>query len=218
MRISQKCLLWTSCVCLGVSLITVTQSCATGAAERIPEAGRTEPSAGASAPSPSTAVGPGSTGPTRGPADAQSSFSAVFVDMAQRLAPVRVYGWVEFPEGATVAPEWWPVIDCRGPDEDQGPARANPWIDQDPVDPEAQLVVSIAGGWLVVLENFRGDLGDVSGPAVGDVNGNAAELYEVNGGHLVQWSDGGKWYGVFGRGVAPDLVVSAALEMRPVPQ
>jgi len=163
-------------------------------------------------------VGPGSTGTTQGPADARLSFPEVFVDMARRLAPVRVYGWAEFPEGATVASEWWPVVDCETPDENQGAARANPWIDQDPLEPEAQLVVSIAGGWLVVLENFRGDLGDVSGRAVGDVNDHAATLYEVNGGHLVQWSAGGKWYGVFGRGVAPELVVSAALEMRPVPQ
>jgi hypothetical protein len=76
------------------------------------------------------------------------------------------------------------------------------------------VVFSRGTGWIVVVENFRGDLGDVTGREVGSVGGHGATLYEnVNGGTLVQWSDGGRWYGVFGRDVPTEEVVSLALGM-----
>ena len=77
------------------------------------------------------------------------------------------------------------------------------------------MVFQAGDGWLAILENFRGDLGDVTGTPVGSVAGNPATLYEVNGGELVQWSQDGRWYGVFGRGVARDVVVAVALGMQP---
>lgn len=147
---------------------------------------------------------------------AEPTFPAEFVAMAHGLAPIRVYGWQELPDAAAVAAEWWPVVDCRGPGEYSGPPRPNPWVDDDPSEPEAQLVLKVTGGWLVVLENFRGDLGDVVGSPVGSVGEDSATLYEVNEGWLVQWSHEGRWYGVFGRGVAREVVVDAALLMQPV--
>ena len=78
-------------------------------------------------------------------------------------------------------------------------------------DPEIQLVLTYRGGWLVVVENFRGDLGDVSGSEA--PLGMSRPLYAVNEGSLVQWSDGGRWYGVFGRQVPNDELVALALSM-----
>jgi hypothetical protein len=78
-------------------------------------------------------------------------------------------------------------------------------------DPEAEMVFSYQGGWLVLVENFRGDLGETPGSPVGNVGGEPAAVYSVNGGVLVQWSHDGRWYGLFGRGVAQEKVVALAL-------
>jgi len=67
-----------------------------------------------------------------------------------------------------------------------------------------------------VVEDFHGDLGDVSGTEVGAVGGEPATLFALSGGELIQWSDGGRWYGLFGRGIARSDLVAAALGMRSV--
>jgi len=147
------------------------------------------------------------------PAEA-GSIADVFAEMAAAAAPMTVYGLAELPEGATVPAEWWPIVDVETPSEYTGPSTANPRVIVGREgDAEAQLVVEYQGGWLAFLQNFRGDLGDVKGEDVGAVDGHAASLYEVNGGVLVQWSDSGRWYGVFARGVAPDEVARVALQM-----
>ena len=63
---------------------------------------------------------------------------------------------------------------------------------------------------------FHGDLGDVSGTPVGKVGGSPAALFQVNGGELVQWSQDGRWYGLFARGVGRDAILAAALGMKTV--
>jgi hypothetical protein len=111
--------------------------------------------------------------------------------------------------------DWWPVLYLHGPAEYEGPLVANPRVSAGPDGAvEAQVVLQRGNGWLVILENFRGDLGEVTGAAVGEIAGHSAHLYEVNGGTLVQWSDGGSWYGVFGRGVPATEVVQLALSVR----
>lgn len=77
----------------------------------------------------------------------------------------------------------------------------------------AQVVLQVERGWLAVLENFRGDLGDVTGENVGAVQGHQAKLYAVSGGTVVQWSDEGMWYAVFGRDVPVSEVTKVALSM-----
>ena len=77
---------------------------------------------------------------------------------------------------------------------------------------QVQLVLQVGDGWAVLVENFRGDLGDVEGKFVGEVGDHVANLYSVAGGRLVQWSDGGRWYGVFGRGLSDAELVRLALE------
>ena len=140
--------------------------------------------------------------------------SAVFAQVAEAVPSIPIYGPAELPAGVTVADDWWPVLESEGPGTYQGQAVSNPRIQGGDVgDAQIQVVLQAREGWLVVLENFRGDLGEVSGEAVGEVDGHTATLYELNGGRLVQWSDSGRWYGVFGRDVAEELVVATALSM-----
>jgi hypothetical protein len=142
----------------------------------------------------------------------------IFVDLATRLAPMPVYGLAELPPGASVPEEWWPVVEMEAAEYYDGPTAPNPRIlDAGESDGEAQLVLEDGGGTMVILENFRGDLGNVNGVETGVVAGHTARLYEVNGGLLVQWSDGGRWYGVFARGVPEEDVVATALQMKVVP-
>jgi len=89
----------------------------------------------------------------------------------------------------------------------------NPYVVGGGDDAEVQIVLQADKGWLVIIENFHGDLGDVTGTHAGAVDGNPASIYEVNGGQLVQWSRDGKWYGVFGRGVSRDAILALALGM-----
>ena len=141
--------------------------------------------------------------------------ATVFAHLARTATPMPVYGWTKEPEGIQLRATWLPVIEDEDPASYQGPAVSNPRVDAAPgVDPQIQVVFGHGSGWIVVVENFRGDLGDVTGREVGAVGGHGASLYEdVNGGNLVQWSDGGRWYGLFGRGVPTEELVPLALTM-----
>ncbi len=132
--------------------------------------------------------------------------------LASAMAPVPVFGLVELPAGVEPAQAWSPVVE--GSPSRSASSEANPRvIGEGGPEPEGQLVLTYGDGWLVVLENVRGDLGDVSGQPVGSIEGAQATLYEVNGGSLVQWGYEGRWYGLFGRNVPEDLVTSLALDM-----
>jgi len=221
-RVSKAAVTGVLCVCLVIGLSVLCAGCETGEAGGPPpdardgHPGETSTAGGSPTTSALSTEGPSGVATTTTVAGVLVEFPQVFLDIAEALAPVRVYGWPEFPEGFAVAGAWWPVLECEDPQDYKGAPRANPWVGQDQVEPEAQLVLTAGEGWLVVLENFRGDLGDVAGRPVGKVGANAAVLYETNGGVLVQWSDTGRWYGVFGRAVASDLVIDGALRMQPV--
>jgi hypothetical protein len=203
----------TLCIFMTVGLAAVCQACGTSAAEIVPD--DTGGATSVSAPVP--AAGTDESSPTTVATLVSQASDHVFVELARLVAPMPVYGWDELPAGLTVAAEWWPVVDLDSPDEYEGTAYANPRVSASgQAEPEAQLVLDYGDGWLVVLENVRGDLGDVTGAEVGTVNGNAAALYEFNSGSLVQWSDHGRWYGVFARGVPLDEVVEMALEVLPI--
>ncbi|MFH0917397.1 MAG: hypothetical protein V1912_13260 [bacterium] len=165
----------------------------------------TAATAATSAPSPTAVVaGPPSL----------SAIAQVFADIAKLTAPTPTYGLVELPAGISIPADWWPVLSTTAPGDHGGPVVSNPRITGEiPGAQEVQLVLRMSDGWLVVLENFRGDLGDVTGSPVGRVAGHIATLYALNGGVLVQWSDQGAWYGVFGRGVPSTDVVRIALGM-----
>jgi hypothetical protein len=146
------------------------------------------------------------------PADVEEVFRA----LAASVEPMKVFAPAALPEGAALAPRWLPVVESSDPEAYEGPEQANPQVVGTGPDSEIQVVFRAGSGWLVVIENFHGDLGDVAGIPVGLVGGNAAALFEVNGGELVQWSQDGRWYGVFGRGVSRDAILAAALGMETV--
>jgi hypothetical protein len=149
---------------------------------------------------------------------ATNSIADVFVELARVAAPMPIYGWKMAPEGMGLVSHWLPLLEQQDPASYDGSSVDNPRVSSgNGRDPEIQVVLTYRGGWVVVVENFRGDLGDVTGTDVGAVGGRAATLYEVNGGHLVQWSDGGRWYGVFGRQVPTEELVALALSMVPPP-
>lgn len=161
--------------------------------------------AATNAPSPTTTV-PGS--------PPQAAIAQVFADIAQATAPTPAYGLAELPPGIAIPAAWWPVLSMTAPADYEGPVVSNPRITgEGPGAQEVQLVLAMGDGWLMVLANFRGDLGDVVGSPVGQVAGHTATLYGLNDGVLVQWSDQGAWYGVFGRGLPSADVVRIALSM-----
>ena len=145
----------------------------------------------------------------------EQSVDTVFAELANLLAPLRVYCPTTLPAGASLAKTWWPVVQSPDPSAYDGPEISNPRVDSvDGLAVSAQAVFETAGGWLVVLENFRGDLGDVPGKDVGLVDGHPARSYVVGDGLVVQWSDDGLWYAIFARGVDESEVIGMALGMR----
>ncbi len=113
-----------------------------------------------------------------------------------------------------MAGTWVPVISSADPGSYDGPQRRNPYVVGTGLEAEVQVVYRVGAGWLVIIENFRGDLGDVTGENVGSVGDSPATLFSVNGGELVQWGNNGCWYGVFGRGLAREVILAAALGMK----
>ena len=96
-------------------------------------------------------------------------------------------------------------------------ALGNPRVLGSGAEAEIQVMFRAGEGWLAILENFRGDLGDVSGTPVGSVAGNPATLYEINGGELDPVEPG--WAlvrGVRTRRRARELI-AVALGMQPAP-
>ena len=165
----------------------------------------------------STAAPPTSSTPTAGPEQtAPVTVEQVFARLAAAVRPMTVFAPAALPDGATLCARWLPVIESADPEDYSGPDETNPQVLGSGADSEIQAVFQVGRGWLVVIENFHGDLGDVTGEPVGDVAGNPAALFAVNGGELVQWSTDGRWYGVFGRGVDLDAILAAALGMKAV--
>ena len=70
---------------------------------------------------------------------------------------------------------------------------------------------------MLVVEDFRGDLGETSGEEAGMVEGHALNVYEFDGLVVAQWGDDGRWYDVVGRGLAREEVLRVALSMKKVP-
>jgi hypothetical protein len=161
---------------------------------------------------PSHVSAPASVDPTGGPT--AWIIPAVFLQVARIVAPMPVYAPRALPEGVSFADDWWPVLDLTRKADYQGPTTPNPCVIGGEHDAaEVQVLFYARPGWLVVIENHRADLGDVRGERVGTIEGHNANLYHVNGGIVVRWSDGGRWYGVFGRDVPASLVIDVALSM-----
>jgi len=155
-------------------------------------------------------------------AEIQEAFESVLL----QLQPLPVYAPTALPEGATLADSWRPIIapvdsksligSSSSPAEEGPPAleaAPNPRLIDGPQEPQAEIMVDTPRGPLLFLENFRGDLGDVSGDDIGTINGHPAVIFGLAGGWLVQWSDEGRWYCVYGSGMSKEDVAGVALEM-----
>ncbi len=139
-----------------------------------------------------------------------------YTGLAALVWPMEVFAPTVLPAGAMLAPAWVPVLESLDPPAPSGQTHGNPYVVGSGEDAEIQVVYTVGEGWLVVVENFRGDLGDVHGTDIGTVAGRPAALFSIAGGELVQWGKDGRWYGVFGRGVNRDVVVATALGMEMV--
>jgi hypothetical protein len=188
------------CVSVASALLTVicisTFGCSSGGASAAPISEGTQTTTGTT------------------PAPQEQEMVPAFVELADEMGTVPVFGLTSLPGGMEVSSEWWPVVEQweRGASQE---ISANPRVEgASGGEPQGELLLKCGDGWLDVLANFRGDLGDVSGESLGEVSGMPAYLYQVGGGWLVQWSYEGRWYGVFGRGVPRDVVTSTALGMR----
>ncbi len=164
-------------------------------------------------PAPPTTVG---SGPVPWAPPSQEVVAA-FQALETRLPGVRLYVPERLPAGTTVAPGWWPVSLGKSPTVWTGPTAANPQVTGEPDDPQVSIVLRVGDGdaWLEVLERFKGDLGDLPSRPVPDVAGRPAASYRLHGGDLIQWSDGGSWFGVYGRHLAAGVTAEVAASMRP---
>jgi hypothetical protein len=196
---------------IGLGLVLGVVACSAGGAS-----GPTTETTEGLATTTSAATTPWSPTVTTGRENKDGDIASLFGELAAAAAPMTVFAPTYLPADATLEEYWLPVIDSPKPEGYAGPPVSNPQVLGSGADSEMQVILRSAEGWLAIVENFRGDLGDVSGLPVGSVAGNAATLYEVNGGDLVQWSRDGLWYGVFGRGVSRDETIAVALGMQPV--
>lgn len=137
-----------------------------------------------------------------------------FSEAASALAPVPVYAPTVLPPGSALAPGWWSLLTEDHPPPPADSTLANPRLVRDSAEPQAEILVETPDGWIVFLQNFRGDLGDVQGEPAGEVCGHALMLYHMAGGILAQWSDGGRWYGIFGKGEVTEQLSAIACTMR----
>lgn len=136
-----------------------------------------------------------------------------FADLVAIMAPARVFAPTWLPPGATLANGYWPVFSALEPPVSTDGLLPNPYISGTSALPSAEILLSVDDGWLLFLQNFRGDLGDIAGVSLGEVAGYPARVYEIGSGKLVQWSADGCWYGVFARGKTTALIDSVALNM-----
>jgi len=133
--------------------------------------------------------------------NAEEAVDTQLIALARALAPVPVYGPVPVPSEIAASDPWWPVHEVEAPEDYRGPVTDNPRVSGDGMAREGQLVLRWHDAWVILLENFRGDLGDMIGEPAGQVEGHPVYEYQLNGGVLVQWSDRGAWFGVFARGL-----------------
>lgn len=143
--------------------------------------------------------------------------AAAFVGLAEGVEGLTIYSPREMPAGTVLAASWWPVSGGHAPDPVAAPGRPNPRVVGEGAEAEVRVLLQVDGGWVEVLEGVHGDLGELPSEAVGEVAGHAARSYRLMGGHLVQWSDAGRWYAVFGLDLASGVVerIAAGMEVQP---
>ena len=157
---------------------------------------------------------------SRGPADwgpPSPEVARAFSQLDARLAGLRLYVPSELPADTSLPAAWWPISSGKSPALWTGQASANPRVIGQGADAEVRVALRVGPGdsWVEILERVKGDLGDLTGEPVGHVAGHQATAYRFMGGDLIQWSDGGAWFAVYGRNLKSGAARRIALAMTP---
>lgn len=137
-----------------------------------------------------------------------------FAQLAEDHPDVVSFKPAELPEGAALAESWWPVAleESPPPNPNDSGAASNPRVvSGEPA--EVRVVLRIEGAWVEIIQGVQGDLGNLPGRDGGTVAGHSASLHEALGAVIVQWSKGGLWYAVVGRGLSEEAVLRVANQM-----
>ena len=142
--------------------------------------------------------------------------SAAFAELIQQVPGLVLYMPTVLPSGTTLPSSWWPVSTGKSVTTWTGPRRPNPLILGEGADAEVRVVLQVGAGdrWLEILQRIKGDLGDISGEPAGTVAGRPATAYRYHGGDLIQWSDEGAWFAVYGANLGKGEALRAAQGMR----
>ena len=146
-------------------------------------------------------------------ANASEEVMALFAALATQMDPIPVYVPTYLPGGAVLAEKGWPSI---ASDTLLGPSPlelTNPQVDRDEVGNPvtSQVLFSIGDGYLAVIANLRGDLGDVPNNKICEIEGNPVSLYSQGDDHIIQWSDSDMWNVLMAKGISADELLKIAL-------
>jgi hypothetical protein len=141
-----------------------------------------------------------------------------FAKLTSALPGVLLYLPRELPQGATLPATWWPVSSGKSPVTWTGSSESNPRVVGRGKNVEVRIVMRIGHGdsWMELAERVKGDLGDLQGDRAGSVAGHETQIYRFMGGDLVQWSDKGAWFALYGRNLPREDLLRAARGMAPV--
>lgn len=141
-----------------------------------------------------------------------------FADLRRTLPGGILYVPTLVPPGTTLAASWWPVSTGKSVTTWSGPTQPNPLRLGTGEDWEVRVALRVGEGdrWLEILERIKGDLGDIQGQPAGTVGERPATAYRYHGGDLIQWSDEGAWYAVYGTGLPDGTALRVAHGMRGV--
>jgi hypothetical protein len=123
----------------------------------------------------------------------------------------------ELPPCSRLAGEWRP-LDREPAASTSGEERAleNPWIAGGGTDYEVRILLEVGeNAWVELITGVRGDMGELPGRAVslrGDLTG---MVYDVLGGHFVQWQSNGTAHAVFAVGLSEQDTVRVARSSAP---
>jgi hypothetical protein len=223
---------WSACACAAMGLVLLLlQGCGPGGQRvEVPSAGvgleqsvsgdasptgmvSVTGAAPASGTSPSSAGGPSVAEQDGQWAPPTEDILEAFAAVREQAGEMTLYVPATLPAGATLHRCWWPASSGQEYDGQADSGEPNPHVTGAETTIEVRVLLKVAGGWVEILEGVRGDLGELPSEDIGDVAGHAARSYRLLGGYLVQWSDSGRWYAVYGRGVSADAVGRVAQGM-----
>ena len=139
--------------------------------------------------------------------------SGAFAEVSTQVGEMTFYVPGTLLVGSELHHCWWPASSGQEYDAQADSGEPNPHVSGVDASAEVRVLLKVAGGWVEILEGVHGDLGELPNEAAGEVAGHPARSYRLLGGHLVQWSDNGRWYAVYGRGVSADDVERVAQGM-----